>query len=161
MSPRTRPKPRPSVRHYRPTENQPAGQPGPFLPVCIVVPGKPMSVNRATTPIVRGGRSMKITTREGREYAARVKAAALKAMAGRSLLIGDLALRVVAYWPRRGADSDGPLKPTKDALQGVVYANDSAVCVDSTRRAYDPENPRVEITVGPDECGAGCVEVPT
>jgi len=70
-------------------------------------------------------------------------------MAGRPMLSGDLLFEIVAYWPRRGADSDGPLKPSKDACQGVVYANDSCVVSDRTWRRHDPENPRTVITVSP------------
>ena len=61
---------------------------------------------------------------EAREFLVRAQVAARQAMRGRAPLDGDLELSVVAYWPRRGADSDAALKPVKDALQGIVYAND-------------------------------------
>lgn len=40
---------------------------------------------------------------------------------------GDVELRVTHYSERRIADRDNLLKPIQDALQGVVYLNDSQV----------------------------------
>jgi Holliday junction resolvase RusA-like endonuclease len=92
---------------------------------------------------------MVLKTDAWEEYAPRVQAAAREAMRGRPLLEGDLSFSIVAYWPRRNADSDGPLKPAKDLLQGIVYANDSQVSEDHTKRLHDPVNPRVVITISP------------
>jgi Holliday junction resolvase RusA-like endonuclease len=119
--------------------------------ISFVVPGKPLSINRAYRVARFGGRGGLRKSEEAEDFQYRVKVAAKKAMRGRAMLTGDLVLRLVAYWPRRGADSDAPTKLTKDALQGIVYENDRIVIEDQSRRGYDPERPRVEITLTADE----------
>jgi len=113
----------------------------------ITVPGKPLSINRAYKVSRFGSRGGLRKSDEALDYQWRVKVAAKKAMRGREMLTGDLVLRLVAYWPRRNADSDSPVKLTKDALQGIVFKNDRIVIEDQSRRAHDPELPRVEITI--------------
>lgn len=116
-------------------------------PVRIVVEGKPLSVNAAYRIVRFGKRAGMAKSPEAVAYQARVKLAARRAMRGRAMLDGDLVLEVVAYWPRRNADSDAATKLTKDALQGSVYANDRIVRRDTSERDHDPLRPRVEILV--------------
>lgn len=116
-------------------------------PVRITIPGKPLSVNAAKRAVIVRGRSMSLKSREARDFEARAQLAARKAMGRRPMLTGDLEIRVVAFWSRRGADSDACLKPTRDALEGIVYAKDSIIRSDHTDRQVDPENPRVEVCV--------------
>lgn len=150
--------PRPSVRDFRPPYVAPASlampkpatvQPGPQATVLVVVPGKPLSENATKRPAIRGRRAVILKTDEAEDWTARARFAAGVVMRGREKLTGDLAITVTAYWPRRNADSDGPLKPAKDALQGIVYANDRVISEDHTRRRYDPDHPRTEIEVRP------------
>lgn len=152
MSPR--PAPRSSVRDFRPAYVPPRSladrPPAPAHDatcVRVVIPGKPLSVNAATRSVIVRGRPMALKSVEAREFLARAQLAARQAMAGRPPLTGDLVLRVIAYWPRRNADSDAALKPAKDALQGIVYANDRSIVEDRCRRGHDPERPRVEVWV--------------
>lgn len=147
MAPRRPATPRSSVRDHREAPEPATGFLGGQDAVLVVVPGKPLSVNRATRAVLVRGRSMALKSAEAREFLVRAQVAARQAMRGRAPLDGDLELSVVAYWPRRGADSDAALKPVKDALQGIVYANDRLVCQDHSRREHDPVNPRTEVTV--------------
>lgn len=152
--------PRSSVRDYRPAYVPPrslaerpavAQAPAPATWVRVVIPGKPLSVNAATRSVIRAKGSRRysrvLKTAEGEAFLARAQLAARKAMGGRPPLTGDLVLRVIAYWPRRNADSDAALKPTKDALQGIVYANDRTIVEDRSRRGHDLQRPRVEVWV--------------
>ena len=115
--------------------------------ISFTVEGKPCSVNAAYRVVRLGNRSGLAKSPEARVYQRRVALAARRAMRGREMLDGDLQLTLVCYWPRRNADSDGPTKLTKDALQGIVYLNDRIVVEDRSRRAHDPLRPRVEIEV--------------
>jgi hypothetical protein len=148
VSARKRAEPNPSARYYRESVNAPAGQPGASA-VKITVPGKPLSVNAAYRVVKLGPRSGLAKTSEANAYQGRVRMAAVLAMLGRPPMTGDLVFEITAYWPRRNADSDAATKLTKDALQGVVYANDRIVRRDVSERAHDAVNPRVEITVKP------------
>jgi Holliday junction resolvase RusA-like endonuclease len=54
----------------------------------------------------------------------------------------------IVYWNMRAnADVDGPNKLVQDALQKVIYANDSAVISVQSRKDKDGAIPRVEIVV--------------
>lgn len=116
-------------------------------PVRIVVEGKPLSVNAAYRVVRIGTRATIAKSAEAKDYQRRVQLEARRAMRGRVMLAGDLVFSIVAYWPRRNADSDAATKLTKDALQGVVYENDRIVVEDRSRKAHDPLRPRVEILV--------------
>jgi Holliday junction resolvase RusA-like endonuclease len=154
--PRTRPKPTPALRDYREADRLTTGLPGPSI-VTFSVYGKPLSTNQAYRVVKLGPRSGLAKTAEARAYQGRVRTAAVVAMLGREPMTGDLQFEVVAYWPRRNADSDAATKLTKDALQGVVYANDRIVRRDISERAHDPECPRVEITVRQYPTNSPCI----
>jgi Holliday junction resolvase RusA-like endonuclease len=117
--------------------------------ISVVVEGKPLSVNAAYRVVRLGRRAGLAKSSEAKTYQARVQLAARRAMRGSKMLSGDLVFTIVAYWPRRNADSDAAVKLTKDALQGIVYENDRIVRRDESERAHDAARPRVEITVRP------------
>lgn len=70
------------------------------------------------------------------EWKAYVNGEALKAWpVGAPLLVGDLRVTLVYLAGDDPADIDNIIKPIQDALVGVVYRDDGAVCdVDSHRR---------------------------
>jgi Holliday junction resolvase RusA-like endonuclease len=117
------------------------------VPVVVVIPGKPLSVNAATRSVLVRGRPVALKSSEARDFLARAQAAARKAMGFRPMLTGDLTVTVMAYWPRRGADADAAVKYAQDAMSGIVYADDGLVRRSIGERAHDPEHPRVEVTV--------------
>lgn len=58
-------------------------------------------------------------------------------------------LDTVIYFPRKGRDDNNVYKILCDALEGIVYDNDSRVLIRTQRILYDNENPRVEVSVKP------------
>ena len=103
----------------------------------------PPSVNRYWRTIVKDKRAFPILSAEARAYKARMATYAV----GRQPLQGALRLRVRLYRPRKAGDIDGPLKPLLDALQGILYVNDSQLVRLEVDRFDDKDNPRVEVEV--------------
>lgn len=60
---------------------------------------------------------------------------------------GDVRVRINVYRPAKRRDLDNCLKVVLDALQGVVYENDSQVVEIIACRFDDKQNPRVEVEV--------------
>lgn len=67
---------------------------------------------------------------------------------------GEVEVRLVFYFNRRGCDTDNRIKPALDSLEGVAYKNDRQVARIVADRALDPSNPRTEVTVRLMEQGA-------
>ena len=112
---------------------------------------------------------------KAKDWKLAVAGEAAKAMAGKSLLTGPVALQLVIYRPRpKGHFGTGknagklkagaPLRPdtkpdltkllrgTEDALRGIVWRDDSQVCRQVNEKLFG-EPARVEIVVGAmDEC---------
>lgn len=84
-------------------------------------------------------------SKEGRAYQAALNAAARAAMDGKQPLSGDVAVGFQFYFKSRRNDVDGPLKPSLDALQEGVFANDRCVKQVFIEKFHDPERPRVEV----------------
>lgn len=77
--------------------------------------------------------------------------------AGLDLLAGDLAMVVEVRVPdKRYGDTDNYGKAIADALEGVAYENDRALCQVFVSRVIDPDNPGVTVTIA--ELGEGMVE---
>ena len=60
-------------------------------------------------------------------------------------------LDCVFYFPRIDMDDQNHYKIVTDAMNGVVFTDDSSVLVRTQRIYYDSANPRIEITVHPVE----------
>jgi Holliday junction resolvase RusA-like endonuclease len=58
----------------------------------------------------------------------------------------DVELDIVWYRARRNGDIDSILKCLLDALETIIYVNDSQVVKISIYKTYDKENPRLELT---------------
>tara|TARA_R110000787_G_C13165936_1_gene420144 strand:+ start:186 stop:590 length:405 start_codon:yes stop_codon:yes gene_type:complete len=54
---------------------------------------------------------------------------------------------IVYYYPSARNDIDGALKPTLDAMEGIVYVNDSQVVMLSVEKKKDKDDPRTEIVL--------------
>jgi Holliday junction resolvase RusA-like endonuclease len=85
-----------------------------------------------------------VTTHDARNYKQK-----LKLLFRSSPLAGPVELFLRVYRPRRSGDLDGRLKVMLDALQGIVYENDSQVEHIDAWRFDDKGNPRVEAEVRP------------
>lgn len=134
----------------------------------------PVTVSLLGQPIGKG--RPRFNRKSGRAYtpertasnAAMLRLAATEAMRGRELLDGPLRLHVYAElaipasWSRRKRDGailgiirpigrpdlDNIVKQVKDAFNGVVYVDDSRVCVMVSRKLYGVQ-PKVVATVSP------------
>lgn len=116
--------------------------------IAFVVKMRPIGVNHAYVPARWGSRHGMRMTEIGHAYKATVHAAARRAMRGRAFLEGSLAATIRFFYPDNRSDIDGAIKPTLDAMQGAVYANDRAVrLLREVAYCVDRERPRVEIEV--------------
>lgn len=69
-------------------------------------------------------------------------------LAGRYLIEqGEISVSIDWYRQRRSGDLDKRQNILLDALQGVLFANDSQVVELHARRFDDPKNPRIVVTV--------------
>lgn len=132
--------------------------------VRIVVDGPAVAKGRPR--IARGG--FAYTPAKTRQYESYIKVLAGQAMGGRPPLDGALVVRVTAHlpvprsWsnkkrlealggtlrPVSRPDLDNYLKAALDACNGIVFADDSAVCELVAAKRY-AEVPRLEIEVRP------------
>lgn len=64
-------------------------------------------------------------------------------------LSGDLAVTIDLYWPDRRKHDVDNVKALLDALNDVVWEDDGQIVDLRTRKHYDKEHPRVEMTVSP------------
>lgn len=62
-----------------------------------------------------------------------------------------LYLDAVIYFNKKGRDDNNQYKLLCDALEGIVYDNDSRVLIRTQKIFYDAENPRMELYIHPVE----------
>lgn len=89
-----------------------------------------------------------VTSREAREYKAYVASRKWTTTVGGIFPAPQrVAVRFVWYRSRRSGDLDKRIGVLLDALQGVLYDNDSQITEIHARREDDRECPRVEVTI--------------
>lgn len=95
-------------------------------------------------------RGRMVTSDEARFYRQKVKWLAVKELP-RPLkpLEGPVCLSLTVYRPQKRGDLSNRIKVLEDALQGVLYVNDSQVVELHGRLLDDKANPRVVVTVEP------------
>lgn len=86
------------------------------------------------------------------EYKKQVAMAAKNAMAGREPMTGAVKMKIRLYrkyarCSRRYGDFDNHAKSICDALNGVVYSDDSQIISCAIEKNTDRENPRVEVEI--------------
>ena len=134
--------------------------------VTVVVSGTPVAKGRARIGKLFNGRPVAFTPSKTRSYEGMVKRAAELAMKGRTPFAGPVAAVLTAFRPlpksfsrkRREAalrddllpvtkpDADNYAKAALDALNTIVYRDDSQVTDLVVRKRYS-EKPRLEIEV--------------
>lgn len=92
--------------------------------VSFWVPGPQVGVNRR---YVKGH----TLSREYREFMDRVRAVATRAMRNLQPLEGPLSFRAEFHFHNPRADASNPIKPCEDALNRIVYEDDSQI-IEST-----------------------------
>lgn len=106
----------------------------------LVLPYPP-SLNR----LYRVVNGRPILSREARDYRARVQRQL--AAEGYRPTSSPVAPSIWLYRPRRTGDADNALKALLDALNGLLWVDDSQVCELHLYRLDDKEDPRVELLV--------------
>lgn len=101
------------------------------------VRGDPVGVNRKN---VGGKRRPFALTKEYREWKRKVRNAAWEAMikrppGKRKMTLDKVSVSIAFYFKRAGvSDCDGPVKPTLDALEGLIYEDDRQVWITTIRK---------------------------
>ncbi len=103
----------------------------------------PPSANRYWRSIIIKGSVRVLLSSEARKYKA-----AVQTMAGTfPLMEGRIGIVVRIYRPKRIGDLGNRIKVLEDALQGVLFANDSQIEHIEATRHEDKVNPRAEVAV--------------
>jgi Holliday junction resolvase RusA-like endonuclease len=143
-----------------------------YAPITITLQGPPQGKGRARA-FVRGGNVGHYTPEKTRTYEGMIRTAAMNELAGRSPLDEPVEFVLRAIFPvpaswserKRQAAIVGDIKPGKkpdldniakawnDALNGVVYRDDSLICRMTLDKRYGPQA-LVVVTVRPIEGGA-------
>ncbi len=97
----------------------------------------------------RSSRGRVFVSSEARAYKAEVAALALTENI--TPMDGDLIICLDFYRPRRAGDLDNRIKVCLDALNKLVWHDDSQIVEIHARRFDDKKNPRVEINVNSKE----------
>lgn len=117
--------------------------------ITITLQGEPPSNNHIYRSVCRGRFPSTYLTDDGRETKAGYQLSAKWQYRGLPLT-GDLKLTAVVYFKtKRKRDLDNTMKLPQDALNGVLYADDSQIAELHLIRGYDPENPRIVLSVEP------------
>ena len=118
-----------------------------MTPFAFTVPGTPIPWQRA-----RGRGKLRFSSPEQKAYQDSVRWAALAAcpVSLRSALVKDAGLvwivaLSIAVPNRRRRDADNVQKQIGDALQGVLWLDDSQIVEWHVRRIVDAASPRVEV----------------
>lgn len=143
--------------------------------IVVTLAGEPRGKGRPRSARLRSGRTVTYTPEGTRNYEAALRLAAQEAMQGQRLLEGALSVTIVAHrsvpqWSdkRTALALAGAIRPvtrpdidnitkTLDALEGVVFRNDSQIVESRVSKVYSA-TPRLEITV--EELQAPTLEAP-
>ena len=119
-----------------------------------VVLGKPLTTNGVYKIRAIGtGRKafatmyMSAEGKRWKEQIAKVMGEAMRAGGFKAPHEGPVEVEICTYFPTLRGDCDGPAKPILDAMQGVVYKNDSQISACFLYKYKDKDNPRIEIAV--------------
>lgn len=111
--------------------------------ITFTVPGKTVSKSNAYR--ICGKRLRK--TKECKDWEAAIRKVAASAHSGEPHE-GTVYLKISLYFPdKRRRDIDNPLKSILDAMNGVIYKDDSQVFRIFVEKDIDRDDPRIEVTV--------------
>ena len=126
------------------------------MKISFIVPGVPVAKGRARSAVTKSGRTVHYTPAKTRTYERTVAWVATGEMCGRQPLSGPLELTlrftlpIPNSWPKwkRERALTGGIRPTgppdldnlskaiKDGLNGVLWGDDSQVCVTHSEKRY-------------------------
>ena len=108
----------------------------------ITLTGNPISTGTIYRSTARGIHYM---TKRGKDRKEQYMWEAKSQWKGEPLM-GELQVDIRLYFEtKRKADWDNFHKISMDALQGIVFENDSQIKIARVEKFYDKENPRIEI----------------
>lgn len=120
----------------------------------IVFHGTPIGKARPRFGRTKSGQVVTFTPQKTRYYERDLRALAQVAMMGKTVLEGPVKVTLTAYfshktktgWHVSRPDLDNIIKAVLDALNGIVFDDDAAVCELVASKKYDNEE-RVEVQV--------------
>lgn len=113
----------------------------------IILKGQPRSTQTCYKYACRGSFPTMYMDKKARDLKEDYKWQAKQQWKGK-LLKDDISIIVELYFgTKRKVDWDNFHKLSMDALEGVVFENDSQIQQAIVRKHYDKENPRIEVTV--------------
>lgn len=114
------------------------------MTVNLVLP-MPPSANRYWRTMVnrKTGAAMTFVSEEAKAFKKRVASIASLD----TLIYSEIAVSLTVFRPQRSGDLDNRLKCCLDAMQGVVYANDSQIVEIHAYRKEDKHNPRIKVEI--------------
>lgn len=115
--------------------------------ITITLQGEPPSNNHIYRSACRGRFPTTYLTHEGREQKADYTLQAKWQYKGQPLS-GDIILTAAVYFKtKRKRDLDNTMKLVQDALNDVLWEDDSQIADLHLIRRYDPEDPRIVLSV--------------
>ncbi len=113
----------------------------------IILKGNPISTNQLYRSANRGGRCIRYMTKKGKERKENYRATA-RLMYGGEPYDCDLMMTVVIFFgDKRRRDIDNYNKVVLDSLEGICYNDDKQIQTMFITKAYDKEDPRIEILI--------------
>jgi len=105
----------------------------------------PPSANRYWRTTVIKGRAMTFVSKEAQQY----KKIVAEITSMPTPLFSEISIAVKFFRAQRSGDLDNRLKCLFDAMQKIVYVNDSQIVEIHAYRFEDKQHPRVEVEITP------------
>ena len=109
----------------------------------FTLPMPPSSNRYWRTVVTKKGKALIFVSQEAEKYKAQVA----RLTGCPQLIQSEISIRIKVFRAQRSGDLDNKLKVLFDALQGVIYVNDSQIVEIHALRFEDKFNPRVEVEV--------------
>jgi Holliday junction resolvase RusA-like endonuclease len=119
--------------------------------VNFTVPVNPIGVNETYRVVRFGKRAGLAKTSTAKAYQDAIRICARRAMRGERPNTRPVEVSLCFTFRTSRSDIDGPVKSTLDAMNGIVYLDDSQIQRLAIQRCVDRDHPRVEICVRPSD----------
>jgi crossover junction endodeoxyribonuclease RusA len=110
----------------------------------LTLPYPPLTNNLYLTLMLKG-RPTRVSSGKAKKYKT-----AVKKICERDRIepfVGDVAMEIMVYRPRRAGDLDGHFKAVIDSLKGFAFNDDKQVSWLFAERFEDKDEPRVEVQI--------------
>lgn len=113
--------------------------------ICLTLPYPPLTNNLYRTLVLPGKPPFRVLTGDAKKYKTAVKNICESNCI--EPFIGDVAMKILVYRPRRAGDLDGHFKAVIDSLKGFAFNDDKQVSWLFAERFEDKDEPRVEVQI--------------